>query len=152
MAWSSSDSEISTTFWHSRQMAKANLPSHLPSPQAMKACRDCKWCNMTFCISLFLRRLQAVHHALLHQLVQRAIDCRRMRDAGFPHPVENVVGAQGRVRLLQAGQHFGLIARELRRFMVRMGRVHCSCYNITVSTVKPRDCSDSRNLAATQAV
>ena len=55
-AWSSSDSGISTTLSHCRQMAKANLPSQAPWPQAMKAERDWSRCTMPFCISSFSAR------------------------------------------------------------------------------------------------
>ena len=97
-AWSSSESGISTTFSHCRQMAKANLPSQAPWPQATKA----------------ERRLKPVHHAVLHQLVQRPIDRGRMGDAGNPHPVEDGIGAHRFLRLAQAGEHLALIARKLR--------------------------------------
>ena len=68
--------------------------------------------------------LKPVHHAELHQLVQRAIDRRRMGDARDPHPVEDGIGAQGLLRLAQAESGSGPGCAKLGGRGVVMGGVH----------------------------
>ena len=68
-------------------------------------------------------RLEPVHHALLHQLVQRAIDRGRMGDAGGPAPGRGWHRRSWAPWPCAGRQDLALIARQLG-FVVVMGGVH----------------------------
>ncbi len=54
-------------------------------------------------------RLEPVHHALSHEIVEGAVDRGGMRNADVPHIVENSVSAHRLARLAQTPQNLALV-------------------------------------------